>query len=489
MLAKGAWVHMRRETEQHRSVPMTTNPVRTRLLTGGFARLLTLVLLGSGLHIASVANAAPAKENSLASLVERLLPAVVSIEVETTAIQAGRVGRDSSPPAIRRFFREQGIPEPRDAFPGMPSQRKGGSGFFIDDEGHVVTNWHIVKDAHRVTVRTDDGRTFEAKRLGHDPETDLALLATDPDAPPSHLEFADSDAVRIGDPVIAIGSPFGFTGSVTSGIVSARGRSIGVSPFDDFLQVDAAINRGNSGGPTFDLEGRVIGVNTAIFSPSGANAGIGFAIPSNTVRHVITDLMDDGQVERGWLGIHIQRVDEDLALALGLDNSSGALVAEVVPGSPAEEAGLRVGDAIVAVNGKQVRGPRIAARMVAIAGPDTEISITVWREGSETEIPVHLGKRPGTDTLNSSPVPLGLSLGNDDAPGAIVAGIEPGSEAERKNLHIGDRILSVDGEDVSNAADVSERLRQARKGNQPAVLLRIERGGDSRLLALKLRNA
>lgn len=450
-----------------------------------------LLLLGTG-H----ASAAPAPGASLAPVIEEVRPAVVAIEA--TGGHAPRAerrrGPKGPPGAFRRFLRERGIPMPGD--PGRPFGRgapdRGGSGFFIDADGHIVTNWHIIDGAESVRVHAADGRSFEAEVVGHDPQTDLALLKAEPGAPVPHVAFADSDEVRVGDWVIAIGNPYGFAGTVTTGIVSARGREIGMGPYDDFIQVDAAINRGNSGGPAFDLAGRVIGVNTAIFSPTGASVGIGFAVPSNTVRMVVDDLMEDGRVDRGWIGIRVQGVDGDMALALGLDRPGGALVADVTPGGPADEAGLRAGDVITAVDGRPVKRLRAATRAIAAAAPGTAVRLTLRRDGGEVAVPVRPRAWPeaplAVDGGEGAP-PLGLALGDDGGPGAVVAEVRPGSEAARKGIRPGDRILAVDGEPAADAAGAAALVRQARGGGRQAVLLQVERGGGSRYVALRLRSA
>jgi serine protease Do len=326
-------------------------------------------------------------------------PAVVNVEV-TRAIRPAAQSRMK----WRRQWQRPGmeLPEffrhfwsmPEFAIPGMPRAEGVGSGFIVDASGLIVTSHHVVKGADAVTVTLQDGRKLEAEVVGVDPKTDLALIEVDAGESLPVVEFGDSDRTRVGDWVVAVGNPFGLGGTVTAGIVSGRGRDIGSGPYDDFLQIDAPINRGNSGGPLFDRSGRVVGVNTAIFSPTGGNVGIGFAIPANVARSVVESLRTDGKVDRGWLGVHIQRVDETLAEALGLDDAKGALVASamvdgpahsaiasVMADGPAHAAGLRPGDVILSFNGQPLDTMRDLPRIVAEIDSGTEVEIEVWRAG------------------------------------------------------------------------------------------------------------
>lgn len=269
-----------------------------------------------------------------------------------------------------------------------------GSGFIIDPDGYVVTNNHVIDGADEITVILEGGDRLEAKVVGRDAKTDLALLKIDADEPLPYVSFGDSDAARVGDWVVAVGNPFGLGGSVTAGIISARGRDIHAGPFDDFLQVDAPINRGNSGGPLFSTSGEVIGINTAIYSPNGGNVGIGFATPSSLARTVIAQLREKGSVERGWLGVTIQSVTDDIADSLGLDEAEGALVSKVLPDSPAASAGLQQGDVILALNGQRITRFKTLPRLVAEAKTGKPATVTVWRDGREKDVTVTIGRMP-----------------------------------------------------------------------------------------------
>ena len=462
------------------------------------------VLLSVAAAVAALAAALPAMAAvpSLAPVVEVVQPAVVAIEVEPVALPVARdeprtLPRKSPFDSDSFFKREFGqhLPWP----PGVPAipddqlRKHGGSGFFIDADGHLVTNAHLIGQGRDIRIHTTDGDILEATVIGQDRQSDIALLKVDVEHAVPYVTFADSDAVRVGDWVFAIGSPYGFRGTVTTGIVSARGRDIGAGQYDDFLQIDAPINRGNSGGPTFDLTGHVVGVNTAIYSPSGGSVGIGFAVPSNTVRLIVADLMDDGKVDRGWLGVQIQPVDKDLAAALGLDEARGAVVTDVSDGSPAAAAGLRPGGVVVAVDDTPVRGARDLARQIARTAPGEEVALTIWRDGSEDTVSVRLGRRPGADLAALPATPggpdLGLQLGQDDGGGAVIEQVRPRSPAAAKSLLPGDRILKVDGIPVADANDATSRLTEAWKSEQRFVVLEVARGFEVRFVALRLRHA
>ncbi len=453
-------------------------------------------------------------DRSYAPLVEAVTPAVVNVRVERNLMPSSAEmpqmpqipDLPNSPfgPDMREFFKKFFGPEAR-PMPRVPRhQVAAGSGFIIDSEGHAVTNAHVVKGGTKITVTTHDGDEYEAKLVGIDERTDLALLKIEGDGPFPYVEFADSDKVRVGDKVIAVGNPFGLGGSVTAGIVSAKGREIGAGPYDDFIQLDAPINRGNSGGPTFNLDGQVIGVNTLIFSPSGGNVGVAFAISSNLAKEVVYDLMDDGRIERGWLGVRIQALDEDMAKALGLEKPEGALVSSVEPDSPAAAAGLKPGDVILAFNGKKISTLRDLTRAVAKAGPGAKAKIEILRGGDRETVTATLGEMPtetvarATPEAESGQPKLGLMLAPLDEStrrelgversegGVVVAGVQPNGPAAEKGIREGDVILSVGSHKVKQPKDVVEAVKKAFREGRKAVLLRILRDGETRFVAVPL---
>ena len=341
---------------------------------------------------------------SFADVVERVKPAVVSVRVKvrTVADRGGPEGGFEAPgmedpQGLERFFRQfregQGGPG-RMPNPRRPGGQSQGSGFFISADGVIVTNNHVVENAGEVQVLTDDGRTLDAKVVGTDPKTDLAVLKVTESGTFPFVSFA-AKAPRIGDWAVAIGNPFGLGGTVTAGIVSARGRDIGAGPYDDFLQIDAPVNRGNSGGPTFNLAGEVVGVNTAIIGPSGGNVGIAFAIPSETATNVVAALRENGSVSRGFIGVQMQPVTKEIADAIGLKEPKGALVAEVVKGSPAEKAGIRSGDTVVAVDGNTIREARELSRRIAGVQPGKTVQVTLYRDGRERTVSLEVGRQSG----------------------------------------------------------------------------------------------
>jgi serine protease Do len=473
-----------------------------------------LVLTGWFVQFSSDAVSAPqtvtgAGVASFADLVENVSPAVVNIAVTKVERAMPTAGFDNDPRRRRPGGQELPFDEFLERFFGMPGipmqprERRSqgeGSGFVIDASGYIVTNNHVIDAADKITVTFQDGTKLDASVVGADPKTDLALIkVADDDL--RYVEFGDSDQARVGDWVVAIGNPFGLGGTATAGIISARGRNIQNGPYDDFLQIDAPINFGNSGGPVFDVTGRVVGVNTAIFSPNGGSVGIGFAIPANQAKSVIAELKEDGVVDRGWLGVQIQDLDEELAASLGLDAADGALIADVVAGSPAAEAGLRTGDVITSFDGQAIEDARTLSRVVGNADPSEKAKLTVWRDGRSRELTVTLGEAErseavasaapgdaqGTDTLGLALQPLtdetrarlGLS---DDTRGALVASVSPDSPAARKGIRPGDVITRVNGVDVASVDAAVDALEAARDDER--ALLLVKRGDAQRFVAL-----
>jgi serine protease Do len=481
----------------------------------------TTALLPLGAGFAPPLNAAPLPANtqsgnelpgSFADLVERVSPAVVSVIATRPApAQASVQGMTPDNP-FAPFFREfgrPGVPEGQPPAP-RPEGQSMGSGFIIDPEGFVVTNNHVIAEATSVAIVLEDGRRLDATVVGRDDKVDLALLKVDSEAPLPHLAFGDSDQVRVGDWTIAVGNPFGLGGTVTAGIVSARGRDINSGPYDDYLQIDASINRGNSGGPTFDVHGNVIGINTAIFSPTGGNVGIGFAIPSNLAEPLIAQLKEDGQITRGWLGVQIQPVTPTIAESLGLEEAAGALVAQVTEGSPAAAAGLQVGDVILDLAGAPIETVRELTRRVAMAQPGEPQALTVWRRGEALALEVAPGLAPTPQLAAAEPAPaapdpastmiegLGLELVALDEAARQAAGLAPDAEgvvvaaaegAAAEWLQVGDVILSVDNEPVASPADVARLVDAAEAKDRAAVLVLINRGGEQRFATIDIQDA
>jgi len=450
-----------------------------------------------------------------ADIVERVKPSVISVRVKINEKSNDSADNSDNPfppgSPMERFFRRFGGP---DGFPGGRGRggRGGqmvtgqGSGFFISADGYAVTNNHVVDSADKVEVTTDDGKTHTAKVIGTDPRTDLALIKVDGISNFPYAKLSDGTP-RIGDWVLAVGNPFGLGGTVTAGIVSARGRDIGNGPYDDFLQIDAPVNKGNSGGPTFNTEGDVVGVNTAIYSPSGGSVGIAFAIPASTVKSVVQQLKDKGTVSRGWIGVQIQQVTPEIADSLGLKKTEGALVAEPQPGGPAAKAGVESGDVITRVNDQPVKDARELARTIGGMAPGQTVKLVVLHKGQDKILSMTLGELPNSKQANadsdrdddnggrgsrgSVTVPnLGLSL----APAASVAGagkegvvvtnVDPNSPSAERGLKEGDVIFEVGGKQVATPGDVREAIKAARADNKNSVLVRVKSGDSSRFVAM-----
>jgi serine protease Do len=447
------------------------------------------------------------KPVGFADIVEKVKPAVISVRVKMERPANSNTNNDEDipfPPGspFERFFRRFGMPN----MPRGPEVITGqGSGFFISADGYAVTNNHVVQNAESVKVTTDDGKSYDAKVIGTDPRTDLALIKVDGKNFP-FVRLADTTP-RVGDWVIAVGNPFGLGGTVTAGIVSARGRDIGSGPYDDFIQIDAPVNKGNSGGPTFDVDGDVIGVNTAIYSPSGGSVGIAFAIPADTVKSVVTQLREKGSVTRGWIGVQIQRVTPEIADSMGLKQATGALVAEPQPDTPAAKAGIKSGDVIIAVNGTPVRNERELARRIGTMAPGTSVTLDLIHGGQQKTVTLTLGTLPNEKVAANEPsqqenggseidVPkLGFTLApaskvsGADASGVVVTAIAEGGVAADHGLQVGDVILDVGGKPVLTPADVNKGLSDARKEGKHSVLFRVKSGEDTKFVALPLGTA
>jgi len=374
-----------------------------------------------------------------------------------------------------------------------------GSGFLISPDGYAVTNNHVVDGADKVEVTTDDGKTYTAKVIGTDARTDVALIKVEGGADFPFAKLA-SDKPRIGDWVLAVGNPFGLGGTVTAGIVSASGRDIGNGPYDDFIQIDAPVNKGNSGGPTFNMQGEVVGVNTAIYSPSGGSVGIAFAIPAPTVKNVIAQLKDKGTVSRGWIGVQIQPVTQDIADNLGLKKAEGAMVLDPQANGPAAKAGIESGDVITSVNGEVVKDPRELARTIGSLAPGANVKLQVLHKGKDEAINLTLGQLPSRQETNANPAhgsdvpPLGLtvaptsSVAGAGKTGVIVTDVDPKSAAADRGVKEGDVILEIAGKSVANPGDVREAIKTAHSDNKNSVLMRIRSSDGSHYVAIPLGN-
>ncbi len=462
---------------------------------------------GSWISAAQAADGAPAPAG-FADLVAKVKPAVISVRVkiERSNNVAGTGQNDGNPflpgSPMEKFFEQFG-------FPNLPNKQfkqvitGEGSGFFISPDGYAVTNNHVVDHAKTVQIKTDDGTSYKAKVIGSDPKTDLALIKVDADKTFPYVQFAKQEP-RVGDWVVAVGNPFGLGGTVTAGIVSARGRDIGSGPYDDYIQIDAPINKGNSGGPAFNLNGNVIGVNTAIFSPSGGSVGIGFDIPASTAKIIVAQLKEHGYVNRAWLGVQIQPVTAGIAESLGMKKAEGALVDQPQPASPAAKAGIKAGDVITEVDNKPVKGSRELTQMIGMMAPDTSIKLTLLRHGEVKTMNLTLGKMPNERTAKaetnsnnsgSDMSHLGLTLApaadvaGSGGNGVAVVGVDPDGTAAERGFQTGDVILDVEGKAVANAADVRSALRDARASGKRDVLMRVKTADGTRFFALPIGKA
>jgi serine protease Do len=441
-----------------------------------------------------------------ADIVEKVKPAVMSVRVKVDGgAETSGMNSQDIPPGLEQFFKQFGMPMPHGGR-GHGTITGQGSGFFITPDGYAVTNNHVVEKAESVQVTTDDGKIHDAKVIGTDPRTDLALIKVEGNNFP-YVKLS-GQTPRIGDWVLAVGNPFGLGGTVTAGIVSARGRDIGASAYDDFIQIDAPVNKGNSGGPTFDMDGNVIGVNTAIFSPSGGSVGIAFAIPADTVQSVVSQLKDHGVVTRGWIGVQIQPVTAEIADSLGLKKTGGALVAEPQANSPAVKAGIEAGDVITAVDGQEVKDARDLAKKIGVKSPNATVKLSVLHKGSEKTVNVTLGELPAqqkmasaenggknNDVAGAEIGKLGLTLApagrvaGSGSEGVVVTAVDPSGVAADHGFSTGDVILEVAGKSVNSPADVRKEIASARTDGKHAVLMRVKSGDNTKFVALPVGRA
>ena len=485
----------------------------------GWSPLLLALVMVSALLVGTDPAAAKAGPEGFSELASKLLPAVVNISTtQTLKADRQRPEMPQFPPGspFEEFFKDfldKNLPRGQQRPEAQPRRATSlGSGFIIDSSGLVVTNNHVIADADEITVILHDDTSLKAELIGKDTKTDLALLRVKTDKPLTAVPFGDSDVMKVGDWVLAIGNPFGLGGTVTAGIVSARARDIQQGPYDDFLQTDASINRGNSGGPMFNMNGEVVGINTAIYSPSGGSIGIGFAIPSALAKSVIVQLRDYGKTRRGWLGVRIQGVSDEIAESLGLDKARGALVASVSDKGPAQVAGIQPGDIVIKFDGKDVTDMKRLPRLVAETPIDKPVKVTVWRKRQEQVVDVKVGELDETEKVaNAASNPtapsqgsgptvkaLGLSLSNvtpdlrqkfslaDDAEGVVVVEVAADSPASEKGLRPGDIIVEVAQQEVKDPAQIAARIDEARKSGRKSVLLLVDRAGDLRFVALRI---
>ncbi|MET3857028.1 MULTISPECIES: DegQ family serine endoprotease [unclassified Rhizobium] len=462
---------------------------------------------------AATAVAAPAEiggtlasGGSFAPIVDADKPAVVTV---TTTMKATDASDQQSPmdEQFRQFFEQQGIPFPHQAPKNEGGQHAMalGSGFIISPDGVIVTNNHVIDNAMDIKVTLDDGTELPAKLVGTDPKSDIAVLKIQAPKPLATVAWGDSDKLKLGDQILAIGNPFGIGTTVTAGIVSARGRDLHSGPYDDFIQIDAPINHGNSGGPLVDRDGHVVGINTAIYSPNGGSVGVGFAIPSDEAKMIVAKLQKDGSIEHGYLGVQIQAVTKDVADAVGLSDAQGALVAAVSGDTPAARAGIKTGDIVTAVGGEAVKTPKDLSRLVADMSPGAKQTMTVWRDGKSTDLNVTIGgnddgqKQAAADesdgkTQSGPSIGVGLADLTPDARqelnlprsinGAVVASVNPDKPAAAAGIQTGDVIVSVNDKPVHDASDAKAAVASAAKSGRKSVLLLIERGGNKTFVAV-----
>lgn len=483
----------------------------------GVALLIVPVAASSLLGTRTAQAAAPQgfnsalAEGSFATIVAADKPAVVTI---MTTLKSENASADDSSPfggnspfdqQFRDFFGQRQMPVPEQRPSGKSAAL--GSGFVVTNDGYIVTNNHVIDNAVTIKVTLDDGTELPAKLIGADPKSDLAVLKIDSDKPLATIGWGDSDKLRAGDPILAIGNPFGIGTTVTAGIVSARGRDLHSGPYDDFIQIDAPINHGNSGGPLVGLDGAVVGINTAIYSPNGGSVGVGFAIPSDQAQKVVAKLMKDGSIEHGFIGVQIQPVTADVAEAIGLAKPAGALVARVDDGTPAAAAGIRTGDVITGLDGKAVGSPRDLSRMVADLTPGAKENLTVWRDSAEKDLTITIGNNDkdnqvvadagGKSGKAEQGVPtIGVGLGDltadirqslgltNDETGAVIESVNPDKPAADAGLQPGDVILSVNQKPVRSANEAKMAVAAAGKAGRKGVLLEVERQNEQSFITV-----
>src|SRR3984957_3018425 len=509
----------RRDADMTRAIPASSHRFRP---------VLAAVCLHAAIVFVSAPAATPALArgpDGIADVAEKVIDAVVNISTSQTVEAKGESGGRGAVPSLPPgspfeeffddFFKHRGGPGGNSRGGDLQPHKTTslGSGFIVDTSGIVVTNNHVIADADEINIIMNDGDKFKAEIVGIDKKTDLAVLKFKPTKPLTAVKFGDSDKLRLGEWVIAIGNPFSLGGTVTAGIVSARNRDISQGPYDNYIQTDAAINRGNSGGPLFNLDGEVIGVNTLIISPSGGSIGIGFAVPSKTVASVVDALRQYGELRRGWLGVRIQPVTDEIAESLNIKPARGALIAGVDDKGPAKPAGIEPGDVVIKFDGKDIKEPKDLSRVVADTAVGKEVDVVIIRKGQEETKKVTLGRLEDTDKAvqasNKTPEPvekpvtqkaLGLDLATlskdlrsrykikDTVKGVVVTGVDNASDAADKRLSAGDVIVEVAQEAVSNAADIKKRVEQLKKDGKKSVLLLVSNAeGELRFVALSVQ--
>jgi len=502
--------------------PSSNTPPRKILSARRLTLLGSVAVVGAALAFGGVGNTQftqPARAETtqtqqqgpagFADLIAKVKPAVISVRVKIDESANSNVPQmndeEGMPPFMQgspfeKFFRRHGFENgPRGEMPHHEMVTGVGSGFFISADGYAVTNNHVVDHASSVEVTTDDGKIYTAKVIGTDPKTDLALIKVDGKSDFAYANF-ETETPRVGDWVVAVGNPYGLGGTVTAGIISAEGRDIGSGPYD-YMQIDAPINKGNSGGPTFNIKGNVVGVNTAIYSPSGGSVGIGFDIPAATVKTVVAQLKDKGSVTRAWLGVQVQPVTSGIAESLGMKNATGALVDDAKPDTPAAKAGIQAGDIITAVNGNAIKDSRTLAREISGMAPGSAVKLDILRKGESKNINVTLATMPGqpekqakaNDNGETSGTPhLGVAVApasevaGAGEKGVVITAVDPDGPAAERGLKSGDVILDVAGKSVSSVGELRSALKDAKSGGKKDVLMRIKTADNTHFVAVPI---